>query len=76
MRAPVDSAFQTLDQITALFPIPLETIRHWIKVGKLQAFKPGRRVLVRRADIEAMIEAAALPAIRAERARARKAGAK
>ncbi len=70
MSVPV--GYETLDQITQRYPVCLETLRYWIKLGKLPAFKPGRRVLVRRADIDAIIEAAPIGAVRATRARARR----
>ena len=53
---------------------PAETVRYWIHLGKLRAFKPGRQVLVRDTDLDEMVEASELGAQRAERARrARKA---
>jgi excisionase family DNA binding protein len=70
-------AYVTLDQIVAQYPIALPTLRDWINKGKLSAFKPGRRLLVRPADVEAIIASAEIGAVRAERARrARKAGAR
>jgi excisionase family DNA binding protein len=30
---------------------PVETVRWWIRTGKLPASKPGRRLLIRRSDL-------------------------
>jgi len=48
-----------------------ETVRYWIGLGKLAGFKPGRSVLVRESDLEALIEASNVNAQRAARARGR-----
>ncbi|HVW27884.1 MAG TPA: helix-turn-helix domain-containing protein [Polyangiaceae bacterium] len=51
-----------------------ETIRFWIYQGRLKGYKPGRSVLVRETDLDALIESSAIDAQRAERAkRARRA---
>lgn len=31
------------------------TIRHWLSVGRLDSVKPGRRRLIRRADLAALL---------------------
>ncbi len=33
-----------------------ETIRYWVHIGRLPAFKPGRRVLIKESDLAALIE--------------------
>ena len=32
--------------------VPMDTIRSWIRSGKLPAYKPGRTYLVKREDLE------------------------
>lgn len=44
-----------------------ETVRHWIWQGKLKAYKPGRRVLVRESDLQAYIESRETDLIRARK---------
>ena len=61
------SAYLTLDQVADRLHVPFETARFWVKVGKLPAFKPGRHVLVREADLHAFVEGAALGKVRADR---------
>lgn len=39
-------------------PIPVKTLRRWVADGRLPAYRPGRRVLVRREDLLALIESA------------------
>ena len=41
-----------LEEIAAIARAPLETVRGWIRSGRLPSVKPGRRRLVRRADLE------------------------
>jgi excisionase family DNA binding protein len=33
----------------------VSTVRHWLRTGKLASVRPGRRRLVRRADLEAFL---------------------
>jgi len=35
---------------------PVETIRWWIRTGKLPASKPGRRLLIRRSDLQQLLD--------------------
>jgi excisionase family DNA binding protein len=60
----------TLAEAGDLMRASPETIRFWIWQGKLEAFRPGRRVLVREADLLALVDDSEG---NARRARARKA---
>ena len=62
--ATVDKAkdFLSLAQAGALLGVSPETVRFWIWKGKLKATKPGRLVLVRRRDLEAMVDDATIGA--------------
>lgn len=48
----------TLDRAVAELEgaVALGTLRDWIKRGRLVAYRPGKRVLIRRADLLALIE--------------------
>jgi excisionase family DNA binding protein len=48
--------YLTLKEAADLARTQPETVRYWIWQGKLQGFKPGRLVLVREADLHALIE--------------------
>ncbi|HEX4335776.1 MAG TPA: helix-turn-helix domain-containing protein [Polyangiaceae bacterium] len=63
------------DAATRLVTSP-ETVRFWIYQGRLKAYKPGRSVLIREADLDALIEASAVDVQRAKRARRAKVGAR
>ena len=63
--------YLTLQQAAELSCSAPETVRYWIHVGKLPAYKPGRRVLIKESDLAALIESS--PAGPAKRARPRKA---
>jgi len=62
--ATVDRAkdFLSLAQAGALLGVSPETVRFWIWKGKLKATKPGRLVLVRRKDLDAMVDDATIGA--------------
>ena len=65
--------FLTLAQAAELISTPAETIRYWVHVGKLIAFRPGRQVLVRESDLMALIEASEIGALRVAKAKAKRA---
>jgi excisionase family DNA binding protein len=41
-----------LDEVAQIARVSVSTVRHWIKVGRLVSVRPGRRRLVRRAELE------------------------
>ena len=45
-------------QAAALVGVNVQTIDLWIQKGQLRAFKPVRRVLIRRTELLALVEAA------------------
>jgi excisionase family DNA binding protein len=55
-QQPEAPRYLTLKEAADLARTPAATIRKWIWQGKLQGFKPGRLVLVREADLIALIE--------------------
>jgi len=52
--------FLTLDEVAAITRAPLSSVRGWIRHGRLPATRPGRRVLVKRADLDAFLVASAV----------------
>lgn len=52
MRSP----FLLLEEVAEETRTSLSTVRYWIATGKLASVRPGRRRLVRRADLEAFLE--------------------
>lgn len=54
------SDFLLLSEIAAMCRAPVKSVREWIRAGKLPATRPGRRVLVRRADVDALLASAAI----------------
>ena len=55
-KAEVRPQYLTLQQAAERVATPAETIRYWVHLGRLEAFKPGRQVLVRATDLDALIE--------------------
>jgi excisionase family DNA binding protein len=49
------SPFLLLSECAAHARVPISTIRHWIAVGKLRSVRPGRRRMVRREDLDALL---------------------
>jgi excisionase family DNA binding protein len=56
------SPFLLLTECAEHARVPLSTVRHWIATGKLPSVRPGRRRMVRRADLDAFLAGAAAPA--------------
>jgi excisionase family DNA binding protein len=52
----IESPFLLVEQAAEYANLPLETIRKWIAVGKLRHARPGRRILIRKTDLVALIE--------------------
>jgi excisionase family DNA binding protein len=44
-----------LSEVAAEARVSVSTVRHWIRVGKLRAVRPGRRRMVRRVDLDAFL---------------------
>src|SRR3984893_9978415 len=53
-----DSELLTVGEAAAIFRVTLQTVRNWIEWGKLPASRVGRRFLVRREHIEALLDQA------------------
>ncbi len=41
-----------LEEVAELMRVPVSSVRYWIRKGRLQSLKPGRRVLVRRTELQ------------------------
>jgi len=66
------SRYLTLAQVAERIATPAETVRYWVHLGKLPAFKPGRQVLVREDDLEAFIAGSAVGVVREQKAPAKR----
>ncbi|MAT26115.1 MAG: hypothetical protein CMN31_10615 [Sandaracinus sp.] len=51
----METQFLTLDEAAEVARTSPSTVRHWIRVGKLDAHRPGRRVLVERSVLVAFL---------------------
>ena len=49
-----------LPEVAEICRATVPSVREWIRTGRLKASRPGRRILIRRADVEAMLAAAAM----------------
>ncbi|HKO49979.1 MAG TPA: helix-turn-helix domain-containing protein [Polyangiaceae bacterium] len=44
-----------LEEVAAVARVSAETVRYWIKQGRLASVRPGQRRMVRREDLEAFL---------------------
>jgi excisionase family DNA binding protein len=51
------AAYLTVREAAALARLATSTIRLYIRKGQLQAYKEGSRVIIKRSDLEAFLEA-------------------
>ena len=52
-EAPADLLF--LDEVARQARVSVESVRHWIKAGRLPSIRPGKRRMVLRSDLEAFL---------------------
>ena len=52
--------YLTLDEVADLTRTPQSSVRAWIRRGKLVATRPGKRVLVSRTDLDALLRTSAI----------------
>jgi excisionase family DNA binding protein len=65
----MSARYLTLAQVAERIQTPAETIRYWVHLGKLPAYKPGRQVLIREDDLEAYIATCGIGAARIAKAK-------
>ena len=46
----------TIEEVALMLKVVYMTIYRWIKSGKLKAFRVGKKYMVKKTDIEALIE--------------------
>jgi excisionase family DNA binding protein len=52
--------FLTVAEVAELLKLNQQTVRNWIDQGSLPAFKVGRRVRIRRSDLERVLDDGAM----------------
>jgi excisionase family DNA binding protein len=55
-----DESFLTVAEVAEMLKLNQQTVRNWIDQGKLPAVHIGRRVRIRRADFDALLEASVI----------------
>lgn len=53
-----DLTFYTLPEVADMFTVKVDTVRHWIRDGRLSAQKYGKAYRITRQSILDMVEAA------------------
>ncbi|MDX2087849.1 MAG: helix-turn-helix domain-containing protein [Kofleriaceae bacterium] len=51
-----DEGYLLIDEVAALCRASPETVRFWIKKGRLRSIRPGRRRLIARAELRRFLE--------------------
>ena len=52
----LDDELLTVAEVAELLKLNKQTVRNWIDAGYLKAFHVGRRVRIRRSDLEELLE--------------------
>lgn len=52
----LEETFLTVAEVAELLKLNQQTVRNWIDQGSLPALRVGRRVRIRRSDLERMLE--------------------
>jgi excisionase family DNA binding protein len=55
-RGNLEDAFLTVAEVAELLKLNQQTVRNWIDQGSLPALRVGRRVRIRRTDLERLLE--------------------
>jgi excisionase family DNA binding protein len=54
-RAEVDESFLTVAEVAEMLKLNQQTVRNWIDQGSLPALRVGRRVRIRRSDLDRVL---------------------
>jgi excisionase family DNA binding protein len=55
-RGSLEDSFLTVAEVAELLKLNQQTVRNWIDQGSLPALRVGRRVRIRRSDLERLLE--------------------
>ena len=55
--AASEEQFLSLEDVASRLQVSDQTVRRWVKSGKLTAYKPGLEYRIREADLQRFIEA-------------------
>jgi excisionase family DNA binding protein len=55
-RGGLDESFLTVAEVAELLKLNQQTVRNWIDAGSLPALRVGRRVRIKRSDLERLLE--------------------
>jgi excisionase family DNA binding protein len=61
-RSTLDDSFLTVAEVAEILKLNQQTVRNWIDQGSLPALRVGRRVRIRRSDLERLLEASSTAA--------------
>jgi len=56
-QTELDESFLTVAEVAEILKLNQQTVRNWIDRGELPAFRLGRRVRIRRSDLDRFVEA-------------------
>jgi len=56
-KATLEDSFLTVADVAEILKLNQQTVRNWIDQGSLPATRVGRRVRIKRSDLERLIEA-------------------
>src|SRR5580693_8666277 len=56
MQQERDDSFMTVAEVAELLKLNQQTVRNWIDAGSLPAIRVGRRVRIKRSDLDRILE--------------------
>jgi len=51
-----DEKYYTIEEVAEMLKVVYMTVYRWIKQGKLKAFRVGKKYMIKKSDIEALVE--------------------
>src|SRR5436309_10813305 len=60
-RGTLEDTFLTVAEVAEMLKLNQQTVRNWIDQGSLPAVRVGRRVRIKRSDLERKIDAGYMP---------------
>jgi excisionase family DNA binding protein len=63
--ADQEGRFESVEEVAERLLVDVQTVRRWIKSGKLKAYKPGREYRILSSDLDEFLEARSSPKVQA-----------
>jgi len=51
-----EEKYYTIEEVAEMLKVVYMTVYRWVRQGKLKAFRVGKKYMIKKSDIEALIE--------------------